>query len=266
MTMSWWTAGRVLLPALSGARGGCRFRKELKVLLSACDCSDRYRHTFASTLLAAEPSFLASNKRNILAAMSELDPMLQDDVEDRISDWRLDADGRWDTFVRLVQDDELSIEIDDFYPRGGFVERVECLVRGMGDDARPVRWVLETLPQTINEADYSSARELIAASLAGVLRLEEAIPYLIALLHDEDPWNEDEDEAGWGDDSNASGDPFPPSRPWPVADDSQPTRDLRSMIEVPAGPIINPGEKVRRNDPCPCGSGKKYKKCCLRMR
>lgn len=25
-----------------------------------------------------------------------------------------------------------------------------------------------------------------------------------------------------------------------------------------------PGKKVGRNDPCPCGSGKKYKKCCLR--
>lgn len=23
-------------------------------------------------------------------------------------------------------------------------------------------------------------------------------------------------------------------------------------------------DKVRRNDPCPCGSGKKYKKCCMR--
>jgi preprotein translocase subunit SecA len=23
------------------------------------------------------------------------------------------------------------------------------------------------------------------------------------------------------------------------------------------------GNKVGRNDPCPCGSGKKYKKCCL---
>jgi len=23
------------------------------------------------------------------------------------------------------------------------------------------------------------------------------------------------------------------------------------------------GRKVGRNDPCPCGSGKKYKKCCL---
>ena len=21
--------------------------------------------------------------------------------------------------------------------------------------------------------------------------------------------------------------------------------------------------KIRRNDPCPCGSGKKYKKCCM---
>ncbi|NOR17519.1 hypothetical protein GQ543_07420, partial [candidate division WOR-3 bacterium] len=24
------------------------------------------------------------------------------------------------------------------------------------------------------------------------------------------------------------------------------------------------GKKVGRNDPCPCGSGKKYKKCCGR--
>ena len=23
------------------------------------------------------------------------------------------------------------------------------------------------------------------------------------------------------------------------------------------------GKKIGRNDPCPCGSGKKYKKCCL---
>ncbi|MBS9767453.1 MAG: SEC-C domain-containing protein [Flavobacteriaceae bacterium] len=29
-------------------------------------------------------------------------------------------------------------------------------------------------------------------------------------------------------------------------------------------PISN--KKVGRNDPCPCGSGKKYKKCCLRKR
>jgi preprotein translocase subunit SecA len=25
---------------------------------------------------------------------------------------------------------------------------------------------------------------------------------------------------------------------------------------------VRAGKKVGRNDPCPCGSGKKYKKCC----
>ena len=36
--------------------------------------------------------------------------------------------------------------------------------------------------------------------------------------------------------------------------------------EIAAGkpkPLKNPGSKLGRNDPCPCGSGKKYKKCCL---
>lgn len=27
-------------------------------------------------------------------------------------------------------------------------------------------------------------------------------------------------------------------------------------------PVIRDGAKIGRNDPCPCGSGKKYKKCC----
>ena len=26
--------------------------------------------------------------------------------------------------------------------------------------------------------------------------------------------------------------------------------------------VVNTKDKVGRNDPCPCGSGKKYKKCC----
>ena len=32
--------------------------------------------------------------------------------------------------------------------------------------------------------------------------------------------------------------------------------------EVTHTPIVNNGPKVGRNDPCPCGSGKKYKNCC----
>jgi preprotein translocase subunit SecA len=30
---------------------------------------------------------------------------------------------------------------------------------------------------------------------------------------------------------------------------------------APAGPAANPFAGVGRNDPCPCGSGKKFKKC-----
>ena len=32
----------------------------------------------------------------------------------------------------------------------------------------------------------------------------------------------------------------------------------------PAGTFVREGPKVGRNDPCPCGSGKKHKKCCMR--
>jgi len=29
-------------------------------------------------------------------------------------------------------------------------------------------------------------------------------------------------------------------------------------------PVVRPGSKIGRNDPCPCGSGRKYKSCCMR--
>ena len=32
---------------------------------------------------------------------------------------------------------------------------------------------------------------------------------------------------------------------------------------LPQAPVINPMRHVGRNDPCPCGSGKKAKRCCL---
>ena len=36
---------------------------------------------------------------------------------------------------------------------------------------------------------------------------------------------------------------------------------LRTVL--PPAPVHRAGQKVGRNDPCPCGSGKKFKKCCL---
>ncbi len=45
-----------------------------------------------------------------------------------------------------------------------------------------------------------------------------------------------------------------------------PTPDDIDVIDdgLPFAGLRREGPKIGRNDPCPCGSGKKYKKCCLR--
>jgi len=46
----------------------------------------------------------------------------------------------------------------------------------------------------------------------------------------------------------------------------RPMREMRTNVEAQRAPqpVRTAGAKVRRNDPCPCGSGKKYKHCCMR--
>ncbi|MGH7356616.1 MAG: preprotein translocase subunit SecA [Candidatus Rokuibacteriota bacterium] len=44
--------------------------------------------------------------------------------------------------------------------------------------------------------------------------------------------------------------------------ETAPRAAVASAPRVQAAPRTSSGEKVGRNDPCPCGSGKKYKKCC----
>ena len=39
-------------------------------------------------------------------------------------------------------------------------------------------------------------------------------------------------------------------------------RDALYKEQINSGTFRHEGEKVKPNDPCPCGSGKKYKKCC----
>jgi preprotein translocase subunit SecA len=37
---------------------------------------------------------------------------------------------------------------------------------------------------------------------------------------------------------------------------------MQAALKAATAPVRRQVEKVGRNDPCPCGSGKKYKKCC----
>jgi hypothetical protein len=44
-----------------------------------------------------------------------------------------------------------------------------------------------------------------------------------------------------------------------VASSQQP---VASSAEAEDAPVVAASQKIGRNDPCPCGSGKKFKKCC----
>ena len=46
-----------------------------------------------------------------------------------------------------------------------------------------------------------------------------------------------------------------------LAEESPPV-EAQEAEEQPVATIVNDAPKVGRNDPCPCGSGKKYKQCC----
>jgi len=44
----------------------------------------------------------------------------------------------------------------------------------------------------------------------------------------------------------------------------QPSQTVDDRTAAAVKTVVRNNPKVGRNDPCPCGSGKKYKKCCGR--
>jgi len=47
------------------------------------------------------------------------------------------------------------------------------------------------------------------------------------------------------------------------SEDQEEWRQLEELDRILSEPHHNPFKGIGRNDPCPCGSGKKFKKCCL---
>lgn len=56
------------------------------------------------------------------------------------------------------------------------------------------------------------------------------------------------------------------ARPWPAKEQQSsghlPGHHLLMPARNKQAPVVRENPKVGRNDPCPCGSGRKYKKCC----
>jgi SEC-C motif len=64
---------------------------------------------------------------------------------------------------------------------------------------------------------------------------------------DDDEWDDEDDDFDYEDSE---------SEDWPLP-------DFDPALDLPLNPFVRDDEHVGRNDPCPCGSGKKFKKCCL---
>jgi hypothetical protein len=97
-------------------------------------------------------------------------------------------------------------------------------------------------PDRFEKADLGYIEDVLA--VVGEIRFED----------DEDFFG----DAGLGDDDEEDD-------TWPDDDDPADVDQVPASFQAtPQGPAINPMRHVGRNDPCPCGSGKKAKRCCLR--
>ena len=85
----------------------------------------------------------------------------------------------------------------------------------------------------------------------------------LALLNPTDPWH------GKRDEYELFGDTIEELSTWycfseKYRQERERARDAPPLpLFPPTAPARNPLRGIGRNDPCPCGSGKKYKKCCL---
>jgi len=81
---------------------------------------------------------------------------------------------------------------------------------------------------------------ILAFVLGYVGRIGDDVSHALAYLQDEDEDDEEDDEDE--DDEDEDDEEYPPLR---------------------LAPDWREGKPVSRNAPCPCGSGKKYKRCCF---
>jgi hypothetical protein len=178
--------------------------------------------------------------------------------------------------VRFLREAPTALQPkDECYAWVAWLEAVALL--GLEDLAPNVReafdrgWADETW---LDYADFErDLRHALAHPEAPWGELEQVLPWADTAaafatwsfgddddLGDDDAWDDDlsdEELMAWA----AERDPIQLAMLGEVlgrnAGDDPPTWAL------PGEPVVNPHRHVGRNDPCPCGSGKKYKKCCL---
>jgi hypothetical protein len=150
-------------------------------------------------------------------------------------------------YVYIVCDGHISREeMTDYF---------RTVIRGLKDDDAAGATALvnaiidEHILELIPEARALYDRDLIETFVCGPY--DNFLDYIFNYTHDYDKKLHIDDVAAelehW-----ACYTPEPPPNP------AKPR-----PVSPPSAPAVAAKKKIGRNDPCPCGSGKKYKKCCL---
>jgi hypothetical protein len=134
--------------------------------------------------------------------------------------------------------------LDDLYPEEAYDEIKEAYAKHLVDDFM------------INLSDVE--RTLAGGRAECLKKLGEKPPFIDDTVEELRHWasfSEPEEEYDGEHEEEyeftpAPAPPIPRARPMPLP------------AVLPAKPIRSPEKRVGRNDPCPCGSGKKFKKCC----
>jgi uncharacterized protein len=167
--------------------------------------------------------FLTASGRIAGDAMASYLRRLHDSVLPREASYLWYA---WAFVTVLLRLEPMEAQVEDVFARGWFPLEI-CHADGF---------------RAIRDEALGDANPLASFVREGIEPIEDAIDTLSQWHSFANPEDADDELA---DDE--------------LADDD----DLARFYSDAVKPAVNPYKDVGRNDPCPCGSGKKFKKCCL---
>jgi uncharacterized protein len=252
--------------------GELRLDETAENLFAILDSDDEFfrDHVMTSLIRIGSDTVVNALARDFHAADEERRVLMADDLGDVRSDKSVQTLLSWLDGVRDQGSTEILREVlrsllNNCVPYAIEPARDYLLESSEDDDEEwGVAWMRISLVAlcTLTGADFPELEEW--RQLAWMDLADEAHPDVVDDGFDFDEFDEDEelDEDDLDDlESDAT------HRPRLILPPSDYLNSLRpgDIYKFPdhLSPARNEGPKAGRNDPCPCGSGKKYKKCCL---
>ncbi len=149
----------------------------------------------------------------------------------------------------------LISELSDLAAGEALPDIREAFERGLVDETTIT---LDYLEQCVAEAEGTAAG--VQPHQIASLYVEDTVEELRTWCWPED----DEDDSEWGGEDDEGPGPYHGPLTGSSRSELHDIDDDFELLPASLEPFQRETPRIGRNDPCPCGSGKKFKKCCLR--